>query len=81
MNSNDNALGANWRKATYSNGQAECVEVGTWRKATYSNGQGSCVDVGGATAAVLVRDTKLDGRGPVLLVNRADWARFTGTLR
>jgi hypothetical protein len=25
---NDNAPGAGWRKATYSNGQGSCVEVG-----------------------------------------------------
>lgn len=29
MSSNDNALSANWRKASYSNGQASCVEAGT----------------------------------------------------
>jgi hypothetical protein len=28
MSSNDNALSANWRKASYSNGQASCVEAG-----------------------------------------------------
>ena len=25
---NDNAPGAGWRKATYSNGQGSCVEIG-----------------------------------------------------
>jgi hypothetical protein len=29
MSSNDNALSAGWRKASYSNGQASCVEAGT----------------------------------------------------
>jgi hypothetical protein len=28
MSSNANALSANWRKATYSNGSASCVEAG-----------------------------------------------------
>lgn len=29
MSGNDNALDAGWRKASYSNGQASCVEVGS----------------------------------------------------
>jgi Domain of unknown function (DUF397) len=29
MSSNDNALSANWRKASYSNGTGSCVEAGT----------------------------------------------------
>jgi Domain of unknown function (DUF397) len=29
MSSNDNALNANWRKASYSNGTGSCVEAGT----------------------------------------------------
>jgi hypothetical protein len=28
MSSNDNALSANWRKASYSNGTGSCVEAG-----------------------------------------------------
>ncbi len=34
-----------WRKNTYSNGQANCVEVTVWRKSSYSNGEYNCVEV------------------------------------
>jgi Domain of unknown function (DUF397) len=63
MSSNDNALSANWRKASYSNGQASCVEAGT------------------VPGVVLIRDTILNGRGPVLRVTPADWERFTATIK
>jgi hypothetical protein len=29
MSSDDNALSANWRKATYSNGEGSCIEAGS----------------------------------------------------
>lgn len=35
-----------WRKATYSNNSADCVEVGVWRKASYSSNGADCVEVG-----------------------------------
>jgi hypothetical protein len=63
MSSNDNALNA------------------IWRKATYSNGQGSCVEAGSVPGAVLVRDTALNGRGPVLRVAPAAWDRFTTSIK
>lgn len=48
-----------------------------WRKSTHSgtNG-GDCVEAGTAPGAVLVRDTKDRGNGPVLRVTPADWRRF-----
>lgn len=73
--------GADWRKASYSNGQANCVEVGHWRKASYSNGSAQCVEIGHGAGGVLVRDTKQDGRGVVLTLTAGDWRRFTRQLR
>ena len=74
-----------WRKSSYSNGgTANCVEVGAlpWRKSSYSNGAGSnCVEAGHVPGAVLVRDTKDNGTGPVLRVNPADWSRLTARVR
>jgi hypothetical protein len=53
-----------------------------WRKSSYSNGAGAnCVETAPAVGAVLVRDTKDNGAGPVLRVTRNDWDRFTATLR
>jgi len=63
MSSNDNALSANWRKASYSNGTGSCVEAGT------------------VPGIVLIRDTTLNERGPVLRVTPADWCRFTTSIK
>jgi hypothetical protein len=63
MSSNDNALSASWRKASYSNGQASCVEAGTM------------------PGVVLIRDTTLNGRGPVLRATPADWGRFITSIK
>ena len=49
---------------------------GDWRKASYSNGSGDCVEVAHAPAAVLVRDTKQHGTGPVLRFTPSAWRRF-----
>jgi hypothetical protein len=74
-----------WRKSSYSNnGGGTCVEVGAvpWRKSSYSNnGGGECVEAGHAPGAVLIRDTKDNGAGPVLRVTPAGWSRFTARLR
>jgi hypothetical protein len=53
-----------------------------WRKSSYSNGaSANCVEAAPAVGAVLVRDTKNSGAGPVLRVTPSDWDRFTATLR
>jgi hypothetical protein len=74
-----------WRKSSYSNnGGGNCVEVGAipWRKSAYSNnGGGTCVEAGQIPGAVLIRDTKDKGTGPVLRVSPADWGRFTARVR
>jgi len=50
MSSNDNALNALWRKATYSNGQASCIEAGAMPglvliRDTKNNGHGPVLRV------------------------------------
>jgi len=74
-----------WRKSSYSNGGANnCVEVGAvpWRKSSYSNGgMDNCVEAAPACGAVLVRDTKDNGGGPVLRLTPADWHAFTSRVR
>lgn len=54
-----------------------------WRKSSYSSGNGgNCVELGSSRPGeVLVRDTKDNGRGPVLRLTPADWTRFTAALR
>ena len=54
----------------------------SWRKSSYSNNGGdTCVEAGHIPGAVLVRDTKDNGTGPVLRVTPADWQRFTARVR
>ena len=57
------------------------IEV-SWRRSSYSgNGGGNCVEVAPSLPDVVaVRDSK-DPDGPVLVVSRDEWARFTARLR
>jgi hypothetical protein len=68
-----------WRKASYSNGQGACVEVGAWRKASYSGNGEACVEVGTAHS-VLIRDTT-DRGGVTLSVPASAWQKFTAGLK
>jgi hypothetical protein len=53
-----------------------------WRKSSYSsNGGGACIEAAHVPGAVLVRDTKDNGVGPVLRVTPADWTRFNAAIR
>ena len=63
-----------WRKSSYSNAQANCVEV-AWRKSSYSNGQANCVEVAREPESVAVRDSK-NTTGPTLSFPEAGWASF-----
>jgi hypothetical protein len=48
-----------------------------WRKSSYSgNGGSSCIEVA-SDGAVMVRDTKQDGQGPVLTFSPDAWRSFT----
>jgi hypothetical protein len=74
---------ATWRKASYSQGQNDCVEVAVatnWRKASYSQGQNGCVEVGSVPDVIGVRDSKLGPAGPILAFGQAGWAAFTDQL-
>lgn len=54
----------------------------TWRKSSYSgNGGANCVEAGAIPGAILIRDTKHTGRGPVLCFTPAAFADFTIRLR
>ena len=79
------AVNPGWRKSSHSgNGDGNCVEVGAipWRKSTHSgNGGGGCVEAGHVPGAVLIRDTKHNGAGPVLRVTPTAWARLTTAIR
>jgi hypothetical protein len=53
-----------------------------WRKSSYSgNGGANCVEAGSAPGQILVRDTKNDGRGPVLAFSKDEWQRFAASLK
>ena len=83
----ESAVNPGWRKSSHSGsgGGANCVEVGAipWRKSTHSSGSGqaNCVEAGHANGAVLIRDTKHNGTGPVLRVTPTAWARLTTAIR
>jgi hypothetical protein len=76
----------NWRKASYSNGGENCVEVGSapWRKSSHSGSDGgSCVETASADGAVFVRDTTQAGDPSrlTLTVAGAAWTAFTASVR
>ena len=53
-----------------------------WRKSSYSgNGGGDCVEVAGYRNRVIVRDTKANGRGPVLRFSANAWQTFTDNVK
>ncbi|MGH3279886.1 MAG: DUF397 domain-containing protein [Trebonia sp.] len=52
-----------------------------WRKASYSGNGANCVEAGTVPGAILIRDTKDNGRGPVLRFTPAAFAAFTTGLR
>lgn len=51
-----------------------------WRKSSYSHiggiDQGNCVEAGSNPDAVVIRDTKQKGRGPILALSREDARSF-----
>ncbi|OLT10867.1 hypothetical protein BJF78_28465 [Pseudonocardia sp. CNS-139] len=56
------------------------VEGLAWHKSSFSGGNGnSCVEVAAlADGERLVRDTKAQGRGPILRFPEGEWAAFVG---
>lgn len=53
----------------------------SWRKSSYSGSGLNCVETGTAPGAILVRDTKNHGTGPVLRLTPAGWTRFTASVQ
>jgi hypothetical protein len=51
-----------------------------WRKSSYS-GNGGCVETADRDGAVLVRDTKDHGRGPVHRYTAAEWRAFIANVK
>ncbi len=52
-----------------------------WRKASYIGEGANCVEAGNVLGAVLIRDTKDRGRGPVLRLSLRAFADFTTRIR
>jgi hypothetical protein len=60
----------------------EQVDSATWRKSSFSGSNGgNCIESASVPGAVLVRDTKDDGNGPVLAFTPAAWLAFTASLK
>lgn len=71
----------NWRKARESFSSGNCVEIGSFRKSSRSMDTANCVEVGAGDMLVAVRDTKDNGRGPVLLIGGVIWGKFLRDVR
>jgi hypothetical protein len=54
-----------------------------WRKSSHSvsSGGANCVELGSTPGAILVRDTKDNGTGPVLRLTPGDWKRFAASIK
>ncbi|GGM99427.1 hypothetical protein GCM10009721_28080 [Terrabacter tumescens] len=48
-----------------------------WRKSVHSD-TGACVEVAQSAGLIGVRDTKANGRGPILEFTEAEWRAFVG---
>ena len=57
------------------------MTAAAWRKSSWSTFNGSCAEVAASGAGVLVRDSKLAGRSPVLRFGAAQWAVFLASLK
>lgn len=70
-----------WNKATKSNPSGNCLEA-KWKTASKSNGNGgmNCVEAqkNELTGYVQVRDTKQQGRGPILEFTPEQWTYLLG---
>jgi uncharacterized protein DUF397 len=60
----------------------EGSDVAGWRKSSYSgNNGGNCAEAGSAPGAVLVRDTRQAGHGPVLQFGASAWRAFADQVK
>lgn len=71
-----------FRKASYSQHNGGCVEVGLFGKSSYSQ-QENCLEVGQFGQTVKVADTtqRQDPHRPVLSFSPAIWQDFVNTLK
>ncbi|MFG2015893.1 DUF397 domain-containing protein [Actinomadura geliboluensis] len=57
-------------------------EFHRWRKSRHSQPNGGCIEAGRADDGTIgVRDTKLDGNGPILEFTRDEWWSFLRRVR
>lgn len=47
-----------------------------WRKSSFSFSNGNCTEVAATGAGVSVRDSQMNGTGPVLRFSPAEWRAF-----
>jgi hypothetical protein len=60
----------------------ERVDSATWRKSSFSGSNGgNCIEVGTTASAVLVRDTKDHGDGPLLAFAPRAWEAFAAKVK
>ncbi|MBO0874777.1 MAG: DUF397 domain-containing protein [Pseudonocardia sp.] len=52
-----------------------------WRTSSYTSKGEACVEVAPATDAVLMRDTKDQGAGPILRFGYVEWTEFLAGIR
>ncbi|GAA1856014.1 DUF397 domain-containing protein [Actinomadura bangladeshensis] len=53
-----------------------------WRKSTHSAPDGHCVEAGRTSdGKVSVRDTKLQGNGPILKFSKEEWRNLLDNIR
>jgi Domain of unknown function (DUF397) len=62
---------AGWRKSSYSGDGNSCVELAVTRPSARD----------GAGPVIGVRDTKRNGRGPILEFSATAWQEFLGRLK
>lgn len=53
-----------------------------WRKSSRSGYSGNCVEIAHFSGGQIgIRDSKANGRGPIILLDRSDWSAFAGDIK